>query len=114
MKPFTALILLQFCFGAAVVAGPAVTTGDTTTHGGTVTSGSANVRINGKPAATVGSYQSCPLVGPNGVPHVGGPVVTGSASVRINGSPAALTGSSAQCTGATTSVAGSSGNVRVN
>jgi len=73
--------------------GPAARIGDPTSHGGIITTGKGNVLIEGKPAATIGDYATCPLGGYPTPPHIGGPISTGSSTVLINGSPAAHTGS---------------------
>lgn len=42
----------------------------------------------------------CPMVNPNGSPHVGGPVAgPGAATVLIGGMPAALVGDTCVCAG---------------
>lgn len=60
---------------------PAARAGDTTTDG-SIVEGSPNVVINGKPAAVIGGTTGC-----------GGVVIGGSANVLINGKPVATAGS---------------------
>src|SRR5579863_7777390 len=66
--------------------------GDPTAHGGTVLNGSADVFINGSPAALVGcSATSCPVHGSAQA------VVQGSSTVFINNIPAVFVGSLTSC-----------------
>ena len=52
------------------------------------------------PAARVGDMHTCPLVNPNGSPHVGGPIMPpGAPTVLINGQPAAVVGGMCTCAG---------------
>lgn len=66
--------------------------GDVICHGGSVTTGSADVFINGVPAAIVGGSIAC-----CGHGHGSTPVVTGSATVFINGVAAARCGDTVGC-----------------
>jgi uncharacterized Zn-binding protein involved in type VI secretion len=113
MKRYFVFVLLIIS-AARSIAGSGVTVGASTSHGGTVVNGSTNVRINSQPMARVGSQQTCPLIGPNNVPHSGGTIQNGSATVRVNGAPAALNGSIATCVGATCTINGNRPAVRVN
>jgi uncharacterized Zn-binding protein involved in type VI secretion len=52
------------------------------------------------PAARVSDNHVCPLVNPNGSPHVGGPILPpGAPTVLIGGTPAAIVGSMCTCAG---------------
>lgn len=52
------------------------------------------------PAARVTDLHTCPLVNPNGSPHVGGPTIgPGVATVSIGGIPAAVVGDMCTCAG---------------
>jgi|SRR5690554_631887 len=64
-----------------------------------------------KPAARLSDFHSCPMLNPNGSPHVGGPVVNGEASVLIGGLPAATLGSMCACAGPPDSIIVGSGTV---
>src|ERR1044072_3060585 len=56
--------------------------------------------IVSKPAARLGDGHECPMVEPNGTPHVGGPVIgPGCATVIIEGKPAATEGDACGCVG---------------
>src|SRR5689334_12004101 len=56
--------------------------------------------IVSKPAARLGDGHDCPMVGPNGVPHVGGPIIgPGSATVIIEGRAAATEDDACSCAG---------------
>ena len=51
-------------------------------------------------AARISDMHTCPMVNPNGSPHVGGPVIgPGIATVMIGGMPAAVVGDSVTCAG---------------
>lgn len=51
-------------------------------------------------AARVGDMHTCPLVNPDGSPHVGGPIMPpGEPTVLIGGAPAAVVGGMATCVG---------------
>lgn len=102
------IILALWTLPIVALTVPAVRQTDSTSHSGTVTSGSANVLVNGKPMARVGSTQTCPIPG-----HVGGTIVSGSATVFVNGAPAAKVGSVANCVGSTTTIIGGSPNVNI-
>jgi uncharacterized Zn-binding protein involved in type VI secretion len=80
---------------------PAIRVGDITAHGGTVVGpGAPNVLIGGQPAALVGDMHACPLVDPDGVPHVGGPILPpGVPTVLISGRPAVAAAGTATCVG---------------
>lgn len=73
---------------------PAARLSDQTSHGTPLTGpGSTNVLIGGLPAwRAVADFHTCPLVLPNGSPHVGGVVQPGSSTVLINNLPAARQG----------------------
>jgi uncharacterized Zn-binding protein involved in type VI secretion len=65
-------------------------------------------------AARVGDMHTCPLVNPNGSPHVGGPVMPpGSSTVLIEGQPAARMGDMLTCSGPPDSIAKGSGTVLI-
>lgn len=52
------------------------------------------------PAARVTDLHTCPMVNPNGSPHVGGPAIgPGVATVSIGGMPAAVVGDMCTCAG---------------
>ncbi len=54
----------------------------------------------------------CPMVNPNGAPHVGGPILPpGEPTVMIEGLPAARVGDMATCTGPPDTIAMGSGTV---
>ncbi|MDF2433051.1 MAG: hypothetical protein JWP44_2682 [Mucilaginibacter sp.] len=58
------------------------------------------------PAARVTDNHVCPLVNPNGSPHVGGPILPpGVPTVLIGGSPAATVGNMCTCAGPPDSIA---------
>jgi uncharacterized Zn-binding protein involved in type VI secretion len=66
------------------------------------------------PAARVADMHTCPMVNPNGSPHVGGPVLpAGSPTVLINGMPAARIGDMATCAGPPDAIAAGSGTVLI-
>ena len=66
----------------------------------------------GKPAARVGDGHECPMVEPNGTPHVGGPVIgPGCATVIIEGKPAATEGDACGCVGPADKITSGSGGV---
>ena len=51
-------------------------------------------------AARVTDMHSCPMVNPNGSPHVGGPIIpSGPPNVLIEGMPAAKVGDMCTCAG---------------
>lgn len=50
-------------------------------------------------AARTNDMHVCPMLNPNGSPHVGGPVLPGEPTVLIGGMPAARMGDSATCAG---------------
>ena len=51
-------------------------------------------------AARISDMHVCPMVNPNGVPHVGGPVLPlGAVTVLIGGLPAATLGDMCVCSG---------------
>jgi uncharacterized Zn-binding protein involved in type VI secretion len=53
-----------------------------------------------KPAARVGDGHACPMIEPNGTPHIGGPIIgPGCVTVIIEGQPAATEGDSCGCAG---------------
>jgi uncharacterized Zn-binding protein involved in type VI secretion len=58
------------------------------------------------PAARITDNHVCPLVNPNGSPHVGGPILPpGVPTVLIGGSPAATVGNMCTCAGPPDSIA---------
>jgi len=66
------------------------------------------------PAATVGSYHTCPLYDGD-TPHTGGPALSGSSSVFIEGQPACCAGDPLECaTGGPDTIAGGSISVFIN
>lgn len=51
-------------------------------------------------AARITDMHTCPMVNPNGSPHVGGPIIgPGKPTVLIGGMPAAVVGDMATCAG---------------
>lgn len=68
----------------------------------------------GKPAATVGSMHTCPMV-TGVVPHIGGPVmpVGASTTVMITGMLAATAGTMCTCTGPLDSIVMGSATVMI-
>ena len=64
-----------------------------------------------KPAARLGDGHECPMVEPNGTPHIGGPIIgPGCVTVIIEGQPAATKGDACGCVGPPDKItAGSSG-----
>ena len=51
-------------------------------------------------AARISDMHTCPMVNPNGSPHVGGPILPpGVPTVMIGGQPAATVGSMCTCAG---------------
>lgn len=51
-------------------------------------------------AARITDFHTCPMVNPNGSPHVGGPVIgPGAPTVLIAGVPAAVVGDMCVCAG---------------
>jgi uncharacterized Zn-binding protein involved in type VI secretion len=98
---------------APAMAAPAARAGDRTTHGGTVAvPGSANVFIQGQPAARLNDVVVCP-VSAGGVPHVGGPILFGSNTVLINGRPAARAGDTVLEQNATSVILGGAETVQI-
>lgn len=76
--------------------------GDPTSHGGVIVTGSANVFVNGRPAATAASKHVCPMATPPPVkPHIGGGAAMKRGAVFINGKPAVCVGDEFACTGKT-------------
>ncbi|WP_340112889.1 PAAR domain-containing protein [Maribellus mangrovi] len=64
------------------------------------------------PAARINDMHVCPMVNPNGAPHVGGPILPpGEPTVMIEGLPAARVGDMATCTGPPDTIAMGSGTV---
>jgi uncharacterized Zn-binding protein involved in type VI secretion len=52
------------------------------------------------PAARISDNHECPMVNPNGSPHVGGPILPpGVLTVLIGGQPAATVGNMCTCAG---------------
>ena len=65
-----------------------------------------------KPAARLGDGHACPMVEPNGIPHVGGPIIgPGCVTVIIEGQPAATKGDSCGCAGPPDKITGGSSGV---
>ncbi|MDY7578173.1 PAAR domain-containing protein [Herbaspirillum sp. RTI4] len=64
--------------------------GDATTHGGKVTQVSGNFPVDGKRAARIGDWVSCPRHGDNQIVEGGGPFME-------DGIPFALDGCRTQC-----------------
>ncbi|MEP6846706.1 MAG: PAAR domain-containing protein [Panacibacter sp.] len=65
-------------------------------------------------AARVGDMHTCPMVNPNGVPHVGGPVIPpGCPTVLIESQPAARMGDMLTCSGPPDSIVKGSGTVMI-
>ena len=65
-----------------------------------------------KPAARVGDGHDCPMVEPNGTPHVGGPIIgPGCVTVIIEGQPAATEGDACGCAGPPDKITGGSSGV---
>jgi uncharacterized Zn-binding protein involved in type VI secretion len=65
-----------------------------------------------KPAARVGDGHECPMVEPNGIPHVGGPIIgPGCVTVIIEGKPAATAGDACGCAGPPDKITGGSAGV---
>jgi len=69
---------------------------DPTSHPGMVAQGSANVWIEGAPAARAGDKHVC-LLPPVAGPHPPSTMSTGSATVSINGKPAVRQGDLSGC-----------------
>ena len=66
------------------------------------------------PAARLTDMHTCPMLNPNGSPHVGGPVSgPGAANVIIGGMPAAKVGDMAVCAGPPDSIIKGSATVTV-
>lgn len=66
------------------------------------------------PAARITDMHSCPMVNPNGSPHVGGPVLPpGEPTVLIGGMPAAKLGDQATCAGPPDTIVAGSGTVLI-
>jgi len=65
-----------------------------------------------KPAARQGDGHACPMIEPNGTPHVGGPIIgSGCVTVIIEGQPAATTGDACSCIGPPDKITGGSSGV---
>jgi len=71
--------------------------GDINSAGGAVLTASANVTINGRPAATVTSLISPHPPCPKGGIHCAAVIVTGSSTVLVNNKPLARVGSRCSC-----------------
>ena len=66
------------------------------------------------PAARLTDLHTCPMISPQGIPHVGGPIVgPGAATVLIGGLPAARVGDQVTCVGPPDSVVKGSATVMV-
>ncbi len=66
----------------------------------------------GQPAARITDMHVCPMVNPNGSPHVGGPILPpGEPTVLIGGQPAAVLGDMATCAGPPDSIVAGSATV---
>ncbi len=66
--------------------------GDMTSHGGVIVTGAMRTTINGKPAARMGDFHSCPIPF-----HGVTPIVTGSPDSLTEGRPDARVGDFAGC-----------------
>jgi len=65
-----------------------------------------------KPAARLGDGHACPMIEPNGTPHVGGPIIgSGCVTVIIEGQPAATAGDACSCVGPPDKISGGSSGV---
>jgi uncharacterized Zn-binding protein involved in type VI secretion len=65
-----------------------------------------------KPAARLGDGHACPMVEPNGIPHVGEPIIgPGCVTVIIEGQPAATEGDACGCAGPPDKITGGSSGV---
>jgi uncharacterized Zn-binding protein involved in type VI secretion len=65
-----------------------------------------------KPAARLGDGHACPMVEPNGTPHIGGPIIgPGCITVIIEGQPAATEGDACGCAGPPDKITGGSSGV---
>ncbi|WP_321344243.1 PAAR domain-containing protein [uncultured Draconibacterium sp.] len=65
-------------------------------------------------AARIADMHTCPMVNPNGSPHVGGPVIgPGEPTVMIGGMPAAVVGDMAACAGPPDTIAAGSTTVMI-
>ena len=68
----------------------------------------------GQPAARINDMHVCPMVNPNGSPHVGGPILPpGEPTVLIGGQPAAVLGDMCTCAGPPDSIVAGSGTVLI-
>ncbi|MDC8757068.1 PAAR domain-containing protein [Janthinobacterium fluminis] len=59
--------------------------GDATTHGGKVLQASGNFPVNGKRAARVGDWVSCPKHGANQIVEGGGATLEGGIAIVLHG-----------------------------
>jgi uncharacterized Zn-binding protein involved in type VI secretion len=57
------------------------------------------------PAARLGDDHTCPMLNPDGSPHVGGPIVEGESLVLVGNQPAARVGDQATCIGLADAIA---------
>ena len=65
-------------------------------------------------AARINDMHSCPMVNPNGSPHVGGPIIpSGPPTVLIGGMPAAKVGDMCTCAGPPDSITMGSSSVYI-
>jgi uncharacterized Zn-binding protein involved in type VI secretion len=65
-------------------------------------------------AARISDMHTCPLINPNGSPHVGGPILPpGCPTVLIQGLPAARVGDMATCAGPPDSIVAGSTSVYI-
>ena len=65
-----------------------------------------------KPAARLGDGHGCPMIEPNGTPHIGGPIIgPGCITVIIEGQPAATEGDACGCAGPPDKITGGSSGV---
>jgi uncharacterized Zn-binding protein involved in type VI secretion len=76
---------------------PAQRQGDANEAGGLIKLGVPSVRINGLPAATLGSPVSPHLPCPLGTSHCNAKTSIGARTVRVNGKPLILTGNKDTC-----------------
>jgi uncharacterized Zn-binding protein involved in type VI secretion len=76
---------------------PAQRQGDANAAGGVVKGGESSVRINGRPAATLGLPVSPHLPCPLKTSHCTAKTSMGAQTVRVNGKPLILTGNKDTC-----------------
>ncbi|HUT54409.1 MAG TPA: PAAR domain-containing protein [bacterium] len=74
------------------MARPQARLGDISNHGGVIITGAMRTVVNGRPAARMGDFHSCPLPF-----HGVTPIVTGSPDTLTEGQPNARIGDVAAC-----------------